>query len=121
MQVATTTQFSNLNLRILIFSPRIFRLSFVLFFLCWRALGADYQWEDGSGYRRAKLQPTGAGKNGFTLLPGEQTGVRFTNYLSEQRALASQILPSGSGVAAGDVDGDGWCDLYFCALKSGNH
>jgi len=46
--------------------------------------------------------------------------VRFTNTLSEQRALSSQILPSGSGVAAGDVDGDGRCDLYFCGLKSGN-
>src|SRR6266850_2167012 len=34
---------------------------------------------------------------------------------------ANKILPSGSGVAAGDVDGDGWCDLYFCGLKSGNH
>src|SRR6266404_9126224 len=86
-----------------------------------QALGADYQWENGPGFRRAKLQPVGAGKDGFTLLPGEQTGVLFTNFLSEQRALASQILPSGSGVAAGDVDGDGWCDLYFCGLKSGNH
>src|SRR3989442_13352194 len=62
-----------------------------------QALAADYQWENGPGYRRAKLQPVGAGKDGFTLLPGEQTGVLFTNFLSEQRALASQILPSGSG------------------------
>jgi hypothetical protein len=27
---------------------------------------------------------------------------------------------NGSGVAAGDVDGDGWCDLYFCGLEGGN-
>src|SRR6266567_215014 len=83
-------------------------------------VSAAYDWENGPGYRRAKLQPFGAAKDGFTLLSGEQTGVRFTNSLSEQRALSSQILPSGSGVAAGDVDGDGWCDLYFCGLEGGN-
>ena len=60
------------------------------------------------------------GKTGFSLLSAEKTGIFFTNFLSEQRALASQILPSGSGVAAGDIDGDGWCDLYFCGLKCGN-
>ncbi|HWV99022.1 MAG TPA: FG-GAP-like repeat-containing protein [Candidatus Acidoferrum sp.] len=53
-------------------------------------------------------------------MPPSQTGIFFTNVLSEERALASQILPSGSGVAAGDVDGDGLCDLYFCGLKTGN-
>lgn len=85
-----------------------------------RALSSGYNWESGPGYRRAKLHPVGAGKDGFTLLPPEQTGIFFTNTLSEKRALSSQILPSGSGVAAGDVDGDGLCDLYFCGLKTGN-
>ena len=27
---------------------------------------------------------------------------------------------NGSGVAAGDIDGDGRCDLYFCGLEQGN-
>jgi hypothetical protein len=121
MFMVTTTQFSNLNLRLSISNSRLFALSMLLLFLGFRGSGADRQWENGPGYRRAKLEPVGAGKDGFTLLPGEQTGVLFTNYLSEQRALSSQILPSGSGVAAGDVDGDGRCDLYFCGLKSGNH
>ncbi len=84
------------------------------------ALSDDRQWDNGPGYRRTKLTPVGAGKDGFTLLPPEKTGIFFTNALSEERALASQILPSGSGVAAGDVDGDGLCDLYFCGLKTGN-
>ena len=82
---------------------------------------ADYQWENGPGFRRAKLVPVGAGRDGFTLLPPEQTGIFFTNSLSEQRTLASEILPSGAGVAAGDVDGDGLCDLYFCGPRTGNH
>src|SRR5437870_2916176 len=25
-----------------------------------------------------------------------------------------------AGVACGDVDGDGWCDIYLCGLKNGN-
>jgi len=48
------------------------------------------------------------------------TGVAYTNQLARQRVLASQILVNGSGVAAGDVDGDGWVDLYFCGLDSDN-
>ncbi len=34
--------------------------------------------------------------------------------------MTNQILLNGSGVAAGDVDGDGWCDLYFCGLDGPN-
>lgn len=78
------------------------------------------RWEAREGYRCRRLEPVGTGKDGFTLLLPEQTGIVFTNLLSEARTLSSQILPSGSGVAAGDVDGDGLCDLYFCGLKTGN-
>jgi hypothetical protein len=103
-----------------VLSWRVFAPATTLMVLLWAGHSSAYDWQDGSGYRRAKLRPVGAGKDGFTLLSGEQTGVLFTNGLSEQRTLSSQILPSGSGVAAGDVDGDGWCDLYFCGLKTGN-
>ena len=88
--------------------------------LLWAGHASAYDWQDGPGYRRARLEPVGSGKEGFTLLSPEQTGIFFTNSLSEQRTLASEILPNGSGVAAGDVDGDGLCDLYFCSLKTGN-
>ena len=55
-----------------------------------------------------------SGKTGFSELVEEQTGITFTNWLPEARYLTNQILLNGSGVAAGDVDGDGWCDLFFC-------
>ncbi|MBI2948854.1 MAG: VCBS repeat-containing protein [Verrucomicrobia bacterium] len=64
--------------------------------------------------------PVGSGHTGFTRLAAEQTGLGFTNVLPDSRSLTNQILPNGSGVAAGDVDGDGWCDLYFCGLNSDN-
>jgi hypothetical protein len=60
------------------------------------------------------------GRPGFTLLEPNVTGVLFTNRFSEARHLTNQIFLNGSGVACGDVDGDGWTDLYFCALESGN-
>ena len=36
------------------------------------------------------------------------------------RSILNRNLLNGSGVAAGDVDGDGWCDLFFCAIDSEN-
>jgi hypothetical protein len=48
------------------------------------------------------------------------TGITFTNHLSEARSLESSLTTDGSGVAAGDADGDGWCDLYFCAVDGTN-
>ena len=57
---------------------------------------------------------------GFERQPGSATGIQFTNQLAEVRSIANRNLLSGSGVAAGDVDGDGWCDLYFCSLDGDN-
>ncbi len=53
-------------------------------------------------------------------MDGHATGITFTNLLAESRSLTNQIYLNGSGVAAGDVDGDGWCDLYFCSLDGPN-
>jgi hypothetical protein len=78
-------------------------------------------WRPAPGGLLAEVRPAGKLGAGFTLLPPERTGIWFTNLLPEQRHLTNQILPSGSGVAAGDVDGDGWCDLYFCGLKDSDN
>ena len=44
----------------------------------------------------------------------------FTNRVAVDRCVTNQIYLNGSGVAAGDIDGDGWCDLYFCGLDGAN-
>jgi hypothetical protein len=77
-------------------------------------------WEAGPGFRSAPLPVPKQGKTGFTLLPPSDTGIVFKNYLPEQRHLTNHILLNGAGVAAGDVDGDGWCDLYFCRSDGSN-
>jgi hypothetical protein len=63
---------------------------------------------------------TAPGKTFLQRLPGSVTAISFTNWLSEEKALENSLLTSGAGVAAGDVDNDGWCDLYFCRLEGPN-
>src|SRR5947207_4969702 len=77
-------------------------------------------WQSESWGRRALLIAPAAHAPGFTLLPPAQTGVHFTNVLNDAKAAENQIRLNGSGVALGDVDGDGWCDIYLCGLESGN-
>ena len=61
-----------------------------------------------------------AGQDGFARVPDSVSGVKFTNSLTPLAATLNQNLMNGSGVAAGDFDGDGLCDLYFCAINGTN-
>ena len=81
---------------------------------------AVLNWTEQSGHRRAALTVLSSEKTGFTEVAAAGIGIRFTNTLAEDRSLTNQIFLNGSGVAAGDVDGDGRCDLYFCGLDSPN-
>ena len=78
-------------------------------------------WANLGQHRIARVYPQGTLNGGFTLLPPTLTGICFTNLLPEHRHLTNQILPNGAGVAAGDIDGDGLCDLYFCGLKDSDN
>jgi hypothetical protein len=80
----------------------------------------DRDWKSLHGYRSAALKIPTQGRDGFTLMAASNSGVSFSNRLAQTRSLTNQIFLNGSGVAAGDVDGDGWCDLYFCALDNPN-
>ena len=77
-------------------------------------------WQPEGPHRRAALPAPQEGKPGFRLMPPSETGLNFTNILTEERGLTNQIFLSGSGVAAGDVDGDGWSDLFFCSIDGPN-
>ena len=94
--------------------------SVLLLWLCLPPPICAAEWEPGAGFRSRALQVPTKAQVGFTLLDPAQTGILFTNRLAVERGLTNQILFSGSGVAAGDYDGDGWCDLYFCRLDGPN-
>lgn len=59
----------------------------------------------------------------FELLDAESTGMDFTNSLKPTDSL--NILEylyfyNGGGVGAGDVNNDGWIDLYFVSNQGEN-
>lgn len=86
------------------------------------SLAAGPAWSPIPGGRSMAVLPE-AGlvrKVGFEVMEAARTGVGFSNHLSRASAQANRLLEDGSGVAAGDVDGDGLCDLYFCRLDGPN-
>ncbi|MBI2946560.1 MAG: VCBS repeat-containing protein, partial [Verrucomicrobia bacterium] len=78
------------------------------------------EWLKAEGYRAAQLSVPQKGQTGFAQVPAAATRILFTNYLSEARVAHNRVLDNGSGVALGDVDSDGFCDIYFCRLEGPN-
>ena len=78
------------------------------------------EWQQRENYRIAGLKIPSTGRNGFTLMTNQAHGIVFTNTLSLAHAKVNNNLLNGAGLAAGDFDGDGWCDLYFCNLDGTN-
>ncbi len=77
-------------------------------------------WSVGQGFRTQVVEPQENGKAGFTLMNPLSTGVTFTNVLQGDAYLTNAVAHNGSGLAIGDVDGDGWQDIYLCTLQGNN-
>lgn len=81
---------------------------------------AALSWSEGAGFRSCEVHPGTNGKAGFTLMNPKTTGVGFTNVLQGDAYLTNAVAHNGAGVAIGDVDGDGWVDIYLCSLQGSN-
>lgn len=74
----------------------------------------------GASVTSSKLSVPSGGKTGFTMIQSSETGITFENPLRDELSTRNQILLNGSGVATGDFDNDGLCDVYFCRLDGSN-
>lgn len=57
---------------------------------------------------------------GFDPVASATSGIQFTNRLSGDAYLTNAVAHNGSGVAIGDVNGDGLPDIYLCQLEGPN-
>lgn len=80
----------------------------------------DLDWNIEEGYRWSELSTGLFGSTGFNKIPSGQTGIDFNNRVSTVDISENRHFLNGSGVAAGDIDGDGLTDLYFSGLSEPN-
>jgi hypothetical protein len=77
----------------------------------------DTGWHQESGYRWRELDVASRGASGFRKLSSASTGITHRNDVADEHAIYNRNLLIGSGVAAGDVDGDGLPDLFVASVE----
>ena len=78
------------------------------------------EWHEESNYRWAELRVSGSAEAGFHRLDASETGISFSNIVTEDQYTSNSHYLNGSGVALGDIDGDGSVDIYFASMDGPN-
>lgn len=99
---------------------RLFLISLMIFLSGCQMESTELQWHQNEGYRWADVQLDFFGDTGFKKLSSSRTNIPFELVLTSEEIDQNQMLLHGSGVATGDVDGDGLTDLYFGQLNGPN-
>ena len=77
-------------------------------------------WHEGEGHRWAEVVPEKEGSTLFERLDSTVTGIAKINSLTREQIIENRHLLNGSGVTIGDVDNDGWADIYVSQLNGPN-
>ncbi len=93
-------------------------LSVILLTSCSRS--PELVWVQEEGYQWAEISTGYFGSTGFNQLRPSRTNIHFNNTLTEEEFGRNRNYLIGSGVAAGDINGNGLVDLYFTGLRNSN-
>ncbi|HXE85126.1 MAG TPA: VCBS repeat-containing protein, partial [Gemmatimonadales bacterium] len=99
---------------------RAFLLIVVALAACGRTSKTDTAWHQADGYRWRSLAPARGDRAGFTLLSPSQTGITFTNSVSDSLLVENRQLAQGAGVCLADVDADGRADILLARTRGSN-
>ncbi|REL33056.1 hypothetical protein DYD21_12405 [Rhodohalobacter sp. SW132] len=80
----------------------------------------ELNWVEEEGYRWAELQTSFFGDTGFRELSSGKTGINFRLDVPDDLIQQNRHYSNGSGVAVGDVTGNGYPDIYFASLTGSN-
>lgn len=80
----------------------------------------ELKWNEEEGYRWAKVSPGLLGSTGFDMLNSSRTNIKFSNDVSRENIKKNRNYLNGSGVAVGDINGNGLVDIYFASLEGSN-
>jgi enediyne biosynthesis protein E4 len=80
----------------------------------------ELEWQQEEGYRWAELRPGYWGSTGFKQLTARRTNINFRNDVTNDVVAENRHYLNGSGVAVGDINGNGLVDIYFASLRGSN-
>ncbi len=75
-------------------------------------------WVQGEGFRYRELDVKGRSRTGFAEVSAQHSGMVAENQVSLDAIPENRHMMHGSGVAIGDVTGDGRPDVYMARLAA---